>query len=103
MISIALYDLKCPSLDYVYDMTWAEFLIRLYGWKREQERQEHSLREMAWVTYIAPHQDPKKMKKSKEAFWPMKKNKSNTVTDDMRAAIKKAQEEYLEQKNKKNG
>lgn len=100
---MALYELKCPSLDYVYNMTWAEFLIRLYAWKRDEERKELSLRELAWITYIAPNQDPKKMKKSKEAFWPMKKNKKNTVTDDMKAAIKKAQEEYLEAKNKQNG
>ena len=72
---MALCELECPSLDYVFHMTWAEFRIRLHGWIRKEERELHKLRELAWITYIAPHQDPKKLKKSKESFWPMKKHR----------------------------
>ena len=32
-----------------------------------------------WVTYIAHHQDPKQMTKSKEQFLPLKKDKKQTA------------------------
>ena len=76
-------------------MTWAEFRIRLHGYLREQDREWFKVRELAWITYIAPYQDPKKMKRSKEAFWPMKKKKK--VTDEMRQRIIEAQKKYLEE------
>lgn len=96
-MSVALYDLRCPSYDYVKRMTWAEFQIRLRGFQREQKREWYKIRELAWVTYIAPHQDPKKMKKSKNAFWPM--DKKTGVTDKMREAMIQAQIEYMKKKN----
>lgn len=39
----------------------------LYKWQM--------LREMMWVTYIAPNQDPKKMAKRKEIFLPLNGDK----------------------------
>ena len=56
-------ELKCPDLDFVYDMTWAEFQIRLFAYKRMDLYRWEQLRELMWVTYIAPHQDVKKMAK----------------------------------------
>ncbi len=54
----------------------------------------YKLRELAWITYIAPHLNPKKMKKSKEAFW--KLESKSKVTPSMLKAIKRAQKEYNE-------
>lgn len=71
MISFALGELKCPDLDFVYDMTWAEFQIRLFAYKRQDLYKWQMLREMMWTSYIAPHQDPKKMPKRKENFLPL--------------------------------
>ena len=59
------------------------------------------MREMAWVTYISPHLDPKKMKKSKEAFWPMKKKAPRSEAQKRKAIMEQAMAEYL--KNKKDG
>ena len=101
MISVALFDLKCPSYDYVKRMPWAEFLIRLHGLKREREVEMLKLRELAWVTYIAPHQDPKKMKKNKESFWPVGKKKPQ-VSEAVIERMKQATKEYLDKK-KQNG
>ena len=78
-------------------MTWAEFRIRLDGFLRDQEREWFKVRELAWITYIAPYQDPKKMKKSKESFWPLGKKKG--VTDEMKQRILEAQKRYQEEKN----
>ena len=95
---MALCELECPSLDYVFHMTWAEFRIRLHGWVRQEEREMFKLREIAWITYIAPHQDPKKLKKSKESFWPLKKH-TEQPNDSIRSAFLEAHKNYLEQRN----
>jgi len=58
-------------LDFVYDMTWAEFQIRLFAYKRQDLYEWQKLRELMWITYIAPNQDPKKMAKRKEQFLPL--------------------------------
>ena len=84
-------------------MTWAEFLIRLHGFRREQENHMMMLRELSWITYTAPHNDPKKMKRSIEAFWPMKKGVGKDKKEKMLEAFKKAQEQYLEEKRLKDG
>jgi hypothetical protein len=99
-MSVALYDLKCPTYDYVKRMTWAEFRIRLHGFKREQEREMLKLRELSWITYIAPHQDPKKMKKTIDAFWPVKKPKKK-ISQAMIARMEEVTAQYL--KEKENG
>jgi hypothetical protein len=102
-MSVALFDLKCPSYDYVRKMTWAEFLIRLHGFRRNQETDMMMLRELSWVVYTAPHNDPKKMKKSIEGFWPIKKGAVVNNKQKMIDAMKKAQEKYLEEKRLKDG
>jgi hypothetical protein len=49
-----------------------------YGWVKQ--------RELMWITYIAPHQDPKKMAKRKEQFLPLngEKQSKGGVTDEMK-------------------
>ena len=69
MISFALGELNCPSLDYVYRMSWAEFNLRLFSYKRMNEGEMIKLRRLAWITYIAPHQDPKKLRGLREERW----------------------------------
>ena len=71
-------ELKCPDLDFVYDMTWAEFQIRLFAYKRMDLYKWQMLREMMWTTYIAPHQDIKKMAKRKEIFLPLNGDKKTS-------------------------
>ena len=84
-------------------MTWAEYMIRLVAWKRMEKREMMKTREIAWITYIAPHQDPKKMKKTINAFWPVDHPKIST-TELMRERMKKAYEDYKNQvKAKQNG
>lgn len=93
---MALYELKCPSLDYVYRMSWAEFRIRLFAYKRAKKKELFQLRELSWIVYNAPHLDVKKLKKNKEAFWPLEGKKP--VTDAMLQRMKEVQLKYLKQK-----
>lgn len=78
------------SLEAVYDMTWAEFQIRLFAYKRQDKYEWIKLRELMWTTYIAPHQDPKKMVKSKEKFLPLNSDKKvQGVSDEAKATFMK--------------
>jgi len=81
-----LGELNCPDLDFVYDMTWAEFQIRLFAYKRRDLYKWQMMRELMWINYIAPHQDPKKMVKRKEVFLPLNGDRKNTggISDEHR-------------------
>lgn len=87
----------------VYDMTFAEFQIRLFAYKRMELREWEKVRQIAWSAFIAPHQDPKKLPKSIDKF--MNLNGSNNtnrgVGIEQKENFLKAYKEYLNQK--KNG
>ena len=96
-------ELQCPSLEYVYAMTWAEFQIRAFAFNRTQERLDIRAREIAWASLIGFHSNPKKLPKTKERFWSIGTKKSN-IDDRMREAIKQAQEDYFKElKQQENG
>ena len=65
-------------------MCWNEFQIRLFAYKRQDLYHWQQLRELMWITYIAPHQDVKKMAKRKESFLPLggDNKKSIGVSDE---------------------
>lgn len=97
-------ELGCLSLDDCYSMTWAEFRIRLHAWERQDKRALYRLRELAWVTYVAPHQNPKKMKRTRETFWSLKDPMDNAPTDKMKERMAKAVADYKsELEKRKNG
>ena len=82
-------------------MTWAEFQIRLFAYKRKDKYDWIKLREMMWITYIAPHQDPKKMVKRKEKFLSLGDEKQSTgVSDEMKQTFMKEFQKYQESVNK---
>ena len=98
MIAFALGELNCPDLDFVYDMTWAEFQIRLFAYKRQDLYKWQMWRELMWVTYIAPHQDVKKMAKRKEQFLPLNNDKKHTggITEEHKQRFIKEYIKYQE-------
>lgn len=57
------------------------------------------LREMMWTSYIAPHQDPKKMVKRKESFLPLKGDKKAIagVTQDHKDNFIKAFQKWQQE------
>ena len=86
------------SLEAVYDMTWAEFQIRLFAYKRQDLYDWQKLRELMWTTYYAPHQDPKKMVKRKEQFLPLdgEKKHNRGVSDEMKQIFLKEYKKWQE-------
>lgn len=83
-------------------MTWAEFRLRLISFNRQEENELYKLRRLAWITYIAPHQDPKKMRGLKEdSWWKIGKKEIKRVSDEGKERFRKAYIDYL--KKKENG
>lgn len=88
------------SLDAVYDMTWSEFQIRLFAYKRQDLYEWQKLRELMWTTYIAPHQDYTKMVKRKELFLPLENDQKVKigVTDAQKEMFLKEVIKWQEEK-----
>ena len=83
-------------------MTWAEFQIRSYGWKRQDERESYKLRKVGFAAMWAFHGDFKRLPKSENKFWQIGDVKAATTTEEQEA-IKAARINYLKQKNNNNG
>ena len=76
-------------------MTWAEFQIRLFAYKRMDLYDNMWKRELMCVTYIAPYQDPKRMVKSKNAFLRLDGEKETIgVSDEAKDMFLKEMEQY---------
>lgn len=91
----------CPSLAYVYDMSWAEFCIRSYAYRRQEKARLIEMRELLYTTLIAPHYDPKKLPKTRESFMPLEGKKQ--VTEKQKEAFLAVAKEYYQKKKKQNG
>jgi len=79
-------------------MTWAEFQIRAFAYRRMQEIEDLRAREIAWNSLIGSHYNYKKLPKTKNHFWQIGEKKQIEVNDSMQEAIKKAQEQYFKDK-----
>lgn len=83
-------------------MTFAEFQIRLFAYKRMELREWEKVRQIAWSAFIAPHQDPKKLPKSIDKFMSLGDNNiKKGVGIEQKENFLKAYKEYLN--HKKNG
>lgn len=82
-------------------MTFAEFQIRLFAYKRMELREWEKVRQISWSAFIAPHQDPKKLPKSIDKFMSLGNNTKKEVSTNQKENFLKAYKEYLNQK--KNG
>lgn len=89
----------------VYDMSFAEFQIRLFAWKRVEERAWEKVRIIAWYSMTGSHQDPKKMPKSITQFMKLSfdDKKSSKVTDEMKNRFLEVYKDYLTQASKWQG
>ena len=96
---MSLGELGCPSLEYVYNMSWAEFLIRLYAYKREQLRLDYRQREIMYQIYTSNWFGPQSKGK------PVTKNKYWDIDgSERRAKIRRMNKLYkaqLEYQNRK--
>ena len=83
-------------------MSFAEFQIRLFAYKRVQDREWEKVRLLAWHAMTGSHQNPKKMPKSLNEFMRLDldyKQKS-TLSQVSIDAFLSATKDYLAEKNK---
>ena len=95
---MALGELKCPSLEYVNNMTWAEFQIRLFSYNRVEKNKWFMIRELMYNNTRAPHLDPKRIPKTIDKFMSLKESKKDLL-DIQKKAIQKAIEDYKNRNN----
>lgn len=77
-------------------MTWAEFNLRLLSFNRVSKSELIKLRRLAWVSLIAPHQDPKKLRgKREETWWRIGEKRAN-VTESHKQRFIEEYKKYLE-------
>lgn len=84
-------------------MTWAEFQLRLFSYKRQCEREDRNFREVAFNALWSFNVDPKSLPKSKDKFWQIgKEAKSKSkITEAHRQAFLKAQQDYNNKVNER--
>ncbi len=79
-------------------MTWAEFCIRQYAYRRIDKNDWRKVREIAYSALVGSHLDHKKLPKTQNDFIRLDEV-DNSVTDIMKEKIKQAQEQYFKQKD----
>ena len=92
-----------PSLRAVYAMTWAEYLIRVDGWKRSQNRELERLRRTWFNILWGPHVDPKKLPKTENQYLPLDGDGNKPkpkISDYTREKFERAVKEYREKTGK---
>ena len=89
--------LNCPSLDYVYRMTWAEFCIRKQAFLERDREEWIKTREIAYAALTGPHWDYKKLPRNKMRFMPIKGDPPE-ITDAMKLRMREVITEFNEAK-----
>lgn len=82
-------------------MSFAEFQIRLFAWKRTQNREWEKVRILAWYSMVGSHMNPKHLPKSMNQFMSLDTDKKQGVlTEAHKARFMEAMQEYVQQVNK---
>jgi len=81
----------------VYDMTFAEFQIRLFAYKRMQLREWEKFRLVAYNALVAPYQDYKKLPKTMDKFMNLGDSnaKRQGITEEQKQHFLNAFQQYL--------
>jgi hypothetical protein len=83
----------------VYEMSWREFQLRSYGFKRADKAQWVKVREIAYNSLIGSHLDPKKLPKTREKYLPLDaENAIKGVSDERKEMFLKAFKNYLNER-----
>ena len=80
-------------------MSWREFQLRLIGFKRQQKEDWIRTREIAYSSWVGPH-IKLEANLTKEKFMPLGVGNKNKVSNAGKEALRKAQLEYENFKNK---
>jgi hypothetical protein len=78
----------------VYMMSWREFQLRSFGYKRKDRQDWLKVREVAYSSLVGSHLDPKKLPKTKEKFLPLGMEQQKRVSDEQKENFLKAFRKY---------
>ena len=78
-------------------MTWAEFRIRQFAYRRIEKNDWYKVREIAYSALIGSHVDPKKLPKNKDKFMKLD-NRQAEATEQAKEKMRKVAEIYRLQK-----
>ncbi len=82
-------------------MSWAEFLIRLFAYRRIELKEWEKVRYISYSATKAPHLDPKKLPKTIEKFMPLGgRREAKKVDETMKQRYLEAYKQYLKEVNK---
>lgn len=81
-------------------MSFAEFQIRLFAWKRTQEREWEKVRLVSWYSMVGSHLDAKKLPKSLSQFMPLglDKRQVSAISEGHKQRFLGAMKEYVKNK-----
>lgn len=81
-------------------MSFAEFQIRLFAWKRMEDREWEKVRIISWYSMIGSHLNPKRLPSSIQNFMSLDiDKKQNTITDAVKQRFIDEMAKYVKQKN----
>ena len=80
-------------------MTWAEFRIRQFAYRRIEKNDWYKVREIAYSALIGSHVDPNKLPKNKDKFMKLD-NRQAEATEQAKEKMRKVAEIYRLQKEK---
>ena len=83
-------------------MTWAEFRIRQFAYRRMDRNEWYKVREIAYSALIGSHVDPKKLPKNKDKFMKLD-NRQAKATEKAKERMREVAEIYRLQKQKNGG
>lgn len=79
-------------------MSWREFQLRSFGYKRKDRQDWLKVREVAYASLVGSHLDPKKLPKTKEKFLPLGTEQKSRVSDEQKAMFLKAFRKYQDER-----
>jgi len=87
-------------LSDVYDMTFAEFQIRLFAYKSMQLEDWKKFRLVAYNALVAPYQDYKKLPKTMDKFMDLSNSEKKQVgvSEEQKQRFLEAMKEYVKNK-----
>lgn len=80
-------------------MTWAEFQIRSFGFKRIRKWQMFLTREIAYEVHTTRYLWGKKKPPKKEQFWSLGEKKNNGLSEEVIELFRKQKAEFNNSKN----
>lgn len=85
----------------LYDMSWAEFVLRSIGFKKEQERKEELTRAVAYQSYRAGFVFSKENPLPIDRFWKIGSDEQTTIPDAIQQRMIKETAEWAKKVKKK--